>query len=200
MVEPTIDERYRGPWPAVNDLIAVEFDRYLADAERPELRSATTGCAPWTGDELTAHIVETFGRFSAMLTRARAGDFTPPFERDGLSAENHRAVVDFDRDPVAALRPAVEGFCSAATDPEEPMAHQFGPIPVGLQAAFGLAELALHHLDLVAPSGEVYRPDDDLVAVRIAASYEPVLATGGLLDATDPWAALLDATGRRPTP
>lgn len=191
----SVDERYRGPWPAVDDLIAIELDAYLRDAVRPELRTATTHCESWTGDQLTAHIVETFRRFSEMLARSRSGDFSPPFEARELSQANLEAVDGFDEDPVAALRPAVEEFCRAATEPNELMAHQFGPIPVGLQATFGLAELALHHDDLLRSTGRRYRASQ-LAAERIAAAYEVVMERSDLLHVDDCWNALLTASNR----
>ncbi len=196
MERQAVDDRFLGPWPGVNDLVLGELDSYLADAARPELRAAETSCPPWNGDQLTAHVLETFRRFEAMLAQSRRGDFTPPFERAALSEENLQAVDRFEGDPVVELRAVVERFCAEATDPDELMAHQFGPIPVGLQATFGLAELALHHDDLVVLSGRRYRPDDETVAVRVATSYQAVMEVDGLVDAPDVWTALLAVSNR----
>jgi hypothetical protein len=53
------DVRFRGPWASVIDLTLTELASYLDDAVCPELRSAVTRCAPWTGDELTGHLAAT---------------------------------------------------------------------------------------------------------------------------------------------
>lgn len=191
-----VDERYQGPWPAANVLLLAELEAYLVDAERPEVRGAPTICEPWTGDQLTAHVVATFRRFNAMLARSRSGDFTPPFERSALAEENMRAVAGFGGDPLAELRTEVEKFCEAAIDPAEVMAHQFGPVPVGLQAAFGLGELAVHHDDLAVSVGERYRPPDPVIEVLVPA-YAAARGSSAPTDSDDPWAAVLAWSGRR---
>lgn len=190
-----MDSRYLGPWPDVNDLILAELDAYLATAGRPDVRNAATRCEPWTGDQVTAHVAATFARFTAMLKQSRAGDLTPPFARDELNAQNLRAVEGFVGDPVAALRKNATEFCGLAEDPAEVMAHQFGPIPVGLQAIFGLSDLALHHDDLWAAVGERYRPAEAVID-PIAAGWAVALDEPGLLVDPDPWAALLAVSGR----
>lgn len=72
------------------------------------------------------------------------------------------------------------------------MAHQFGPVPVGLQVMFGLNELAVHHDDLPRATGNRSRPEDD-VTTELAAMYDTVF---GLPERDDPWQRLLLATGR----
>ncbi len=190
-----MDARYVGPWPQVNDLILAELELYLATAARPDVRNASTRCEPWTGDQLTAHVAATFARFTAMLTQSRAGDLTAPFARDELNAQNLAAVEAFVGHPVVALRDGAEEFCGLANDPVEVMAHQFGPIPVGLQAIFGLSELAMHHDDLRSAVGERYQPPD-AVADAIVPGWATALELPDLSTAADPWTALLAASGR----
>ncbi len=194
-----VEERFIGPWPSLDALLRTELAAYLIDAERPEVRAGLTRCQPWTGDQVTAHVAETFRRFSAMLARSRTGDLSPPFERSDLSRENLRAVHGFDGDPLLALKAEVEAFCDAATDADEVMAHQFGPIPVGLQAAFGLGELALHHDDLLGVVGERYRPAP-ATAAAIAKAYAAVRDDPALVDHDDLWSALLVVTDREKPP
>jgi hypothetical protein len=143
--------------------------------------------------ELTAHLAMTFERFVRLLAQSRAGDLSPPFAPQELAAENLRAVAAFTGDACAELRRWAEGLLAAATDPDELIAHQFGPIPVGLQLLFGLDELVIHHDDLAAARGGYYRPPGAVVRALIPV-WERVL--GGLPPGGDDWARILAASGR----
>jgi len=182
-----------GPWPLATDLVHAELTAYLEDAADPVLRGSPTRCAPWTVSDLTTHLAITFRRYDELLRRSRAGKLEPPFEPDELAAENQRAVSAFRGDPFAALDAAVFRFLHTATDPDEQMAHQFGPIPVGLQILFGLNELAIHHDDLGYARRDRYRPPSAVVNALLPV-WERVL--GGLPPAGDPWARILAASGR----
>jgi hypothetical protein len=73
----------------------------------------------------------------------------------------------------------------AVGDPEEPMAHQFGTIPVGLQLLFGVSELAIHHDDLADARGSRYQPRGAVVQALVPV-WERVL--GGLPPGANDWA------------
>lgn len=192
---PPVDSEFQGPWAAVNQLILRELAAYLDDAVRLDLRHAATRCHPWTGDELTAHLAATFSRFSEMLERSREGDLTAPFDRSALAIENQRSIRAFIDNPTGLLQSAAERFCALADDPVEIMAHQFGPIPVGLQAIFGLNELAIHHDDLLAADGRSYRPEPDVIDALVGVWAGP-LGAPAVLAAEDRWSAILQVSGR----
>jgi uncharacterized protein (TIGR03083 family) len=183
-----------GRWPDVRDLARAELESYLADASDPASQDRPTRCPPWTVADLTRHLAATAARFNAMLAQSRAGDLRPPFERNALSEENLRAVREFTGDPLASLREEAGRFLEDSTDPDEIMAHQFGPIPVGLQQHFLLNDIAIHHDDLAAAVGRSYRPPDAVVD-----------ALGRLFTAhrwwngpenPDAWARILSSSGR----
>lgn len=143
---------------------------------------------------ITRHVAATFDRFDALLRQSRTGDLTSPFDIDDLSADNLRAVAEFRGHPETALVDAVERFVAAIDRLDEPMAHQFGPISVGLQQlAFGLNELVLHHHDVCDAVGYPWRPPREVTATLVQVWQR---ALGGLPDATDDWLRLLAASGR----
>lgn len=185
---------FRGPWSDVRDLVLAELTAYLHTAARPELRTAASRCEPWSGDQLTAHLAETFARFTRMLRQSRAGDLTAPFAPEGLDQENRRAVEEFVGDPLAALDTEARGFCELVADPEELMAHQFGPIAVGLQMRFGLADLAIHHDDLLVGTGARYEPPPEVVDTLVTGWQSAFGFDAGRGAAR--WPALLSASGR----
>ncbi len=182
-----------GPWPLTIDLVHDELTAYLEDAADPTLRGLPTRCPGWNVSDLTAHLALTFRRFLDLLRRSRAGDFAPPFAPGDLATENERAVSIFRGDPFTALDASAFRFLHAATDPDELIAHQFGPIPVGLQIRFALNELAIHHDDLAPATRRRYRPPSPVVHALVP-MWERVL--GGLPPAGDDWAAILAASGR----
>jgi uncharacterized protein (TIGR03083 family) len=143
--------------------------------------------------DLTAHLAITFRRFADMLVQSRTGDLSPPFAREDLTAINLRQVKSFTADPLAELQAQAERFLALATDPEELMAHQRGPIPVELQMRFALNELALHRQDLEEARGNEYRPARPVIEVLLPL-WEDVL--GGLPPSGDPWQRILVASGR----
>ena len=130
-----------------------------------------------------------------MLERSRDGDLSAPFDRSGLAAENQRALVGFIDDPIGLLRSAAERFCQVADDSLEIMPHQFGPIPVGLQAVFGLNELVIHHDDLLAAAGRSYQPQAGVIDV-LAEVWAGPLGAPVVLASDDRWVAVLRASGR----
>jgi uncharacterized protein (TIGR03083 family) len=183
-----------GPWPDVRDLTRAELESYLADASDPMHQDLPTRCPPWTVADLTRHLAATAARFNAMLAQSRAGDLTPPFGRNDLSEENLRAVREFSGDPLASLREEAERFLEDSTDPDEVMAHQFGPIPVGLQQHFLLNDIAIHHDDLAAAVGRSYRPPDTVVE-----ALAHMFAAQGWLkgkEDRDAWTRILSSSGR----
>lgn len=186
------DPAYAGPWPDGRRVLEREASAYLEDAADPALQGRPTICEPWTVRDVTKHLAATFRRFNLMLARSRAGDFSKPFEPGDLDDENRRAVEAFMGDPNAALADEVAGFVARATDLEEPMAHQRGVIPVGLQVLFGLTDVVIHHWDLARATGRSARPGSDALALVV-----PAL---GALGAGDPrgdrWEWILRAAGR----
>lgn len=188
--------RAMGPWPLVTDLVRAELTAYLDDASLPGVQMLPTRCTPWTVRDLTAHLALTFRRFAEMLESSRHGDLSPPFAPEELSAHNLQAVETFQGDPAPALASEADRFLRAVREPDELMAHQFGPIPVSLQVLFGLSELAIHHDDLEEARGRAYRPADRVIEVLVPV-HERVI--GGRAPAADPWIAVLANTGRLPT-
>ena len=182
-----------GPWPLVTDLVRAELRAYLDAARSAEIEALPTRCSPWTVCDLTAHLGLTFRRFGDMLEQSRSGDLSPPFGPQELPARNLRNVEQFEGDPLAELAAQAERFLAAAVSSDELMAHQFGPIPVGLQVLFGLNELALHRHDLEEARGGSYRPDSRVIDALVPV-WERVLR--GLPPGEDPWQRILIASGR----
>jgi uncharacterized protein (TIGR03083 family) len=184
-----------GDWPDVRDLAREELESYLTDASDGAILGLPTRCPPWTVDDLTRHLAATARRFNEMLGQSRNGDLSPPFAPNELSNENLRAVREFgDDDPLETLRHEAEHFLDAATDPNEVMSHQLGPITVGLQEHFLLTDIAIHHDDLAAATGGSYRPSDAAVEA-IARAF----AARGWFDTSemaDMWARIIAASGR----
>ncbi|HEX4060024.1 MAG TPA: maleylpyruvate isomerase family mycothiol-dependent enzyme [Streptosporangiaceae bacterium] len=191
--EQPADPRLRGPWPLATAQTRAELTAYLATAADPALAGKQSLCPAWTVSQVTAHLAATFARFAGQLVKSRGGDLSPPFAADELSTENLRAVERFSGDPDLALRDEVGRFLALATDPGELMAHQFGPIPAGLQVLFGLNELAVHHYDVTAPHGPAYRPPDPVLAL-LADVHGRV---NGLPSGGDVWDGILRQTGRK---
>jgi uncharacterized protein (TIGR03083 family) len=182
-----------GPWPLVADLVRAELAAYLEVAHIPQVQPSPTRCAPWTVRDLTAHLAVTFRRFADMLEQSQRGDLSPPFGREELTARNLREVEKFQGDPFAELQIQADRFLAGATDPDELMAHQFGPIPVGLQVLFALDELALHRSDVEEARGGSYRPSGKVIEALVPV-WQRVL--GGLPAGPDPWRSILIASGR----
>ncbi len=191
---PAIAAPMAGPWsdgaiPAARQ----ELAQYLDEVADGSLDGLATGCVPWTGRDITVHLAETFGRFSRMLDQGRRGDFTPPFALDELDAVNLQAVEAFTGDPDEALRSAAGTFLDQVDDLDDPVPHQLGTIPAGLQVLFGVLDLALHHDDVLVPAGRRHRPGSStLEAIR------PVIVRLFGVDPgqDDPWAVIVVGSGR----
>lgn len=162
-----MDERFAGEWPDVRPLVRRELDAYL-DFVAQVPGDPPTRCSPWTVSDVTRHLAATFERFAAMLSQGRRGDFSPPFPPGLLDEENLRAVREFRGDPDIRLREEGERLLALATDPDEPMPHQLGTLPVGVQLLFALADLAIHHDDVAVACGSSYAPPDDVVSTLVA--------------------------------
>lgn len=182
-----------GPWPPATDLVHAELTAYLEDTADPSVHGLQTRCRPWTVTDLTAHVAMTFRRYLELLRRSRAGKFEPPFAPKDLAIENVRTVRAFRGDAYQALEASTLRFLHTATEPDEMIAHQFGPIPVGLQILLGLNELAIHHDDVEHAARRRYRPPSAVVRALVPV-WERVL--GGLPTADDEWTAILAASGR----
>ena len=155
-----------GDWPDIRDLVRREVDAYLAYVTTVE-PGLPTRCPPWTVRDVTRHLAATFARFVAMHQRGRRGDLTPPFAPEDLDAENLRAVRHFSGDPETALRWEADRFLDMAEDPDAVMPHQRGPVPVGMNLVFALADVAIHHDDVAVAAGSSYVPPDDVVATLV---------------------------------
>ena len=180
------------PWPIAVSWSLQELRLYLAEAAGPATQALPTRCPPRTVADLTAHLAATFQRFADHLDLARAGSLDAPFPPEQLSAENLRAVRDFRGDAPRELIEQAHRFLDSVGHADEPIGHQRGPIPVGLQVMFGLNELAVHHDDLAHAVGGSYRPRREVVAALTAMHR----AVNGMPTGPDPWACLLQATGR----
>jgi uncharacterized protein (TIGR03083 family) len=180
------------PWPQAVGWSRAELRAYLAEAADPPSQALPTRCPPWTVSDLTTHLAATFGRFADQLAKARDGNLDAPFPPGQLSSENLRAVRDFRGDPLGELARQAGRFLGSVNAVEEQIGHQHGPIPMGLQVLFGLAELTVHHDDLGHATGSSYRPAGDIVAA-LADMYRAVF---GMPAGPDPWACLLQASGR----
>ncbi len=179
-----------GDWDDTSPLIQRELMLYLEAASRtdPDL---PTRCAPWTVRDVTVHLGVTFERFADMLEQGRTGDMTPPFASDELDAENLRAVAAFGGDADIHLADQAERFLGMVGDPDEIMPHQRGPIPVGLQLLFGLADLAIHHDDIAVAAGARYQPGKDVVDA-LDAGYSRLGAwEAGERNADDVWGSIV---------
>jgi uncharacterized protein (TIGR03083 family) len=187
----TIDVRRR--WPLVDELVRRELRAYLDDTTDRSAHSLPTRCPPWTVLDITRHLAASVSRFNRLLAQSRAGDLSPPFARAGLSEENLLAVAEFEGDPTTRLQGEIDRFLREATDESEVIAHQRGPITVGLQMRFALNELAIHHDDVAAARGRRYRPSDVVVDALIPVWMEVL---GPLRRSGDPWDDILRASGR----
>jgi uncharacterized protein (TIGR03083 family) len=192
----SVSTRDRGPWPLATGQTRAELDAYLRTVADPALGGQPSLCPAWTVSQVTAHLAATFARFADQLVKSRAGDLSPPFAPAELTAENLRAVERAAGEPGSALRAEAGRFLGLVNDPDEPMAHQRGPIPVALQVLFGLNELAVHHYDVTAPRGPGYRPPDPVLAL-LGDLHERI---NGLPPGGDPWDRILRQTGRNGGP
>jgi len=186
-----------GPWPDALELTRRELASYLDAVADDATDALPTRCAPWTVRDITIHLAETFRRFADMVAQGRAGNFAKPFAREELDAENLRAVESFDpdADAVAALREQGARFLDAVDEAnvDEAVPHQMGPLPMSLQIAFGLMDLAVHHDDVEAARGGSYRPSDEAIAVMVEVGHREF---GFPNDLPDPWPALIAGSGR----
>jgi uncharacterized protein (TIGR03083 family) len=190
-----IAPQFAGPWPDGIPATRVELARYLDEVADGSIDALLTRCEPWTVRDVTIHVTETFRRFRRMLEAGRAGDFTPPFSPDELDAENLRAVAAFTGDAVSELTTAVSLFLDDLADPDEPMPHQLGTLPAGLQVHFGLMDIAMHHEDVCAAAGLVYRPSAETIAALLPMTER---LFGMPPDQEDPWALMVFGSGRLP--
>jgi uncharacterized protein (TIGR03083 family) len=170
-----------------------ELRGYIDAASPPTVQTLPTRCSPWTVRALTAHLAVTFQRFADMLARSRTGDLSPPFAPHEITEINLREVELFAGDPFEQLQVQAERFLSMASDPGEVMAHQRGPIPVGLQMRFALNELVLHRHDVEEARGGGYRPEQPVIQ-ELLRMWEEV--RGGLPPSGDSWHRILAASGR----
>lgn len=180
------------PWPDAVEWSRRELRAYLDAAADPAIQALPTRCPAWSVADLSAHLAATFRRFADQLEKARAGDLAAPFPRSELTDENLRAVRDFDGDPLSELALHADRFLGSVDAVDEPIGHQLGPIPVGLQVMFGLVELTVHHDDLAEATGGSYRPGGDTVAAMV----DVYGVVSGVPAGPDPWSCLLQATGR----
>lgn len=171
----------------------LELEAYLEAAGNAALRDLPTRCPPWTVRDVTRHLAATFERFNRMLAQSRAGDLSKPFEMEELGEENLRAVREFDGEPEARLREEATTFLDAAGEPDELIAHQFGPIPMSLQVIFGLADLSIHHDDVAVAAGGRYRPPNSTVDLLVEVWIQRF---GGGPEGGDTWEWILRASGR----
>jgi uncharacterized protein (TIGR03083 family) len=184
-----------GDWPLRADLLRAEADAYISTVKDAALWDLPTRCPPWTIQDITRHLAATFHRYVELLRRSRTGDFRPPFKPEDLAEENLRAVREFSGDPISSACEEVARFIALADDPAEPMINQRGTIPVGLQMCFGIDEFAIHHDDVAAARGGVYRPSDEVVGV-LSETWRAL--TGGETPPprTDDWSWILEKSGR----
>jgi len=180
-------------WDTVVDLVRRELRDFVAAASPATVQTLPTRCSPWTVRDLTAHMAITFRRFADMLVQSRTGDLSPPFRADEITAINVRQVESFAGDPIRDLQTQAGRFLSLASDPEEMMAHQRGPIPVRLQMHFALSELALHRHDVEEAKGSDYRPPEPVILALLPV-WEKLRP--GAPPSGDPWQHVLGASGR----
>jgi uncharacterized protein (TIGR03083 family) len=194
---PDIDPNLAGPWPDALELTRAELASFIDAVAGGESDDLPTRCQPWTVRDITIHLAETFKRFARMTEQGRTGDFTPPFAREDLDQENLRAVAEFDGDAVEALREQGTRFLDLV-DPanlDEPIPHQMGTLPIGLQINFGLMDLAVHHDDIEAARGGTYTPPAGALDAIVEVAHREF---GMPTDLPDPWPLLIAGSGRTP--
>lgn len=184
-----------GSWLLRADLLRSEADEYIAFVRDEALWDLPTRCPPWTVSDITRHLAATFHRYVELLRRSRTGDFRPPFKPEDLAEENLRAVREFMGDPIDAVCEEVSRFISLADDPAEPMINQRGTIPVGLQMCFGIDEFAIHHDDVAAARGGIYRPSTEVVDLLIE-TWRALTGGEAPPAGADAWAWILEKSGR----
>jgi uncharacterized protein (TIGR03083 family) len=194
---PDIDPNFAGPWPDALELTRAELASFIDAVSDGASDDLPTRCQPWTVRDVTVHVAETFKRFARMTEQGRVGDFTPPFAREDLDQENLRAVAEFDGDAVEALREHGNRFLDLV-DPanlDEPIPHQMGVLPIGLQINFGLMDLAVHHDDVEAARGGTYAPPSGALDAIVEVAHREF---GMPTDLPDPWPLLIMGSGRTP--
>jgi uncharacterized protein (TIGR03083 family) len=180
-----------GGWADLRPHLRAELDSYLAEVPTLD-QGLPTRCTGWTVCDVTKHLATTFERFCAMLDQGRGGDMTPPFAMDEMDDWNERAVREFVGDPDASLREWGGRFIAMCDDPDELMPHQRDTIPVGLQQAFGLMDLAMHHDDCSVAAGRRHHPSAEVVE----ALYAVFDRIDGWEDTDGTWDGLVHDSGR----
>lgn len=191
----TVAEQFAGPWPDARAVTLAELASFLDDVADASLDALPTRCPPWTVRDVTIHVTETFRRFARTLDQGRSGDFAPPFPPAQMDAENLRAVEAFTGDPAHEFRIAVTTFVEAIGDLDEPIPHQGGTFPAALVLLFGLADIVIHHDDVLAADGRHYVPPADTIDALQPLTQRLFGMPAGLPDL---WAAILAGTGRGP--
>lgn len=182
-----------GPWPDGIAATRNELSSYIDDVADGSLDALATRCTPWSVRDVTIHLAETFRRFQRMLDQGRSGDFTQPFTPEELDAENLRAVESFTGDAGGALVTAVNAFLDELNGLDEPMPHQVGTLPTGLQVLFGLMDISIHHDDVLAAAGRQYRPPTETIDAIVPVAER---LFGMPPDQPDPWGVILIGSGR----
>lgn len=183
----------RGPWPDGRPLLRREVAAYLADVADGSIDHLPTRCAPWTVADVTAHLAVSLLRFNAMIDQSRNGDLSPPFAPELIDEENLEAVAMFDGDPVQALADEAEGLLERTTDLLEPVPHQIGVMPAGLQILFGLLDVCMHHDDVLDAAGRRYAVPEEVVVVARPVAFN---LFGVSSDEVDLATALIVGSGR----
>lgn len=176
----------------------------VVDAADPE---AATPCAQWDVHDLVRHVEAIAGAYLLWTGSAVGGRIARM--RTGEDLARYNALM-LDRLPRLALPVHARRFAAMATDHvrlagatwDMPMLEtpDDAILDVGQHARLAALEWHVHAWDLAQSRGATHEPDDDAVAVMVAA-WDGTLSglTGAVREPSDDtWASVLVATGRTP--
>jgi hypothetical protein len=165
------------------------------------------GTLEWTCWETVEHVSDVLFGYAAQLSGAasarngyvpyawsRRRESGPPLSIHGDVTEGPSGLIDVlqsSGDMLAAM---------VATAPADRVSfHNYGPSDPSGFAAMGVVETLLHTHDVAAGLGIGWHPPADLCASALRRLF-PAAETTGTEEGTEPWATLLDVTGRGPVP
>jgi uncharacterized protein (TIGR03083 family) len=174
----------------------------------------------WTATDLAGHVLVVARWYHEWLDRAEEGVRGRPFAYDELASRNASALAAL---PSATGPERVAEFAAAATAYAERLpatwdlryGFPYGTVTAGVHAGAAASEWHVHCWDLGRAAGATHRPSDPALLYECLGTALTAARTGLLPDrlrlalsrwtvqravarTADPWAALLDRSGRQP--